>query len=135
MSYTYDFDAKYHKLHTWVRMENGLAVVGVSDYAQQRLSDVMWVELPAVGAAIAQGDAVCYIESIKSSGEAYSPVSGEVVEVNQELAATPDLINRDPYGQAWLAKLRPGRPDELAGLMNAESYEAFVTEEEQTGGH
>jgi glycine cleavage system H protein len=135
MSYTYDLDAKYNKLHAWVKIDNGLAVVGVSDYAQQRLSDVMWVELPAIGAAIAQGDAVCYIESIKASGEAYSPISGEVVEVNSALTEKPDLINNDPYGQAWLAKLRPTRLEELAVLMDAGAYEAFVIEEEETGGH
>jgi glycine cleavage system H protein len=135
MSYTYDPNAKYNQLHAWVRMDNDLAVVGVSDYAQQRMSDVMWVELPAVGAVLAQGDAVGFIESIKASGEAYSPVSGEVVEVNKALEAKPDLINQDPYGQAWLAKLRPTQPGQLNGLMNAEAYEAFVIEEEQTGGH
>ncbi len=135
MSYIYELDAKYHKLHTWVRLEGELAVVGISDYAQQRLSDVMWVELPSVGAIVGQGEAVCYIESIKSSGEAYAPVSGEVVEVNSALATKPDLMNQDPYGQAWVAKLRPTHLEELAGLMGAEDYEAFVIEEEQTGGH
>lgn len=135
MGYTFDSDAKYNKLHAWVRIDDGLAVVGISDYAQQRLSDVMWVEIPAVGAYINQGEAIGYVESIKASGEAYSPVSGEIVEVNPALAAAPDLINRDPYGQAWFAKLRLSRPEELAGLMNSEVYEAFVVEEEQAGGH
>jgi glycine cleavage system H protein len=135
MTYTYDLDARYHELHTWVRVDGDVAVVGVSDYAQQRLSDVMWVELPAVGASIAQGDAVCYIESIKSSGEAYAPISGEVVEVNRALEGKPDLLNRDPYGEAWVAKLRLSRPSELDGLMGPGAYEKFVTEEVETGGH
>lgn len=135
MTYTYDSNARYHKLHTWVRMDGDLAVVGVSDYAQQRLSDVMWVELPAVGASLSQGDAVCFIESIKSSGEAYAPISGEVIEANRSLESKPDLLNQDPYGEAWVAKLRLTRPEELDGLMGAVAYEAFVAEEETTGGH
>ncbi len=135
MGYQYDVVAKYSPTHAWVRLDGALAVVGVSDYAQKQLSDVMWVELPAVGATIAAGDSMAVIESVKASGDAYSPISGEVVEVNQALGARPELINQDPYGQAWLAKLRPARPDELAGLMDATAYEAFVLEEEQQGGH
>lgn len=135
MSHIYDLDSRYHKLHTWVRLDGDLAVVGITDYAQERLSDVMWVELPAVGATVAQGEALCFIESIKSSGEAYAPISGEVIEVNPALTAKPDLMNRDPYGEAWVAKVRPARPEEFAGLMGAEAYEAYVIEEEQTGGH
>ena len=121
--------------HAWVRLDSQLAVIGVSDYAQKQLSDVMWVELPALGTVLAKGDVLSAIESIKASGEVYSPITGEVVEVNVALEATPDLINRDPYGEAWLAKLRPGGPAELDDLMDAHAYQAFVAEEDQTGGH
>lgn len=136
MGYTYDQRARYAHTHAWVRLEGELAVIGVSDYAQQRLSDVMWVELPRIGSVVASGDPIGVIESIKASGDAYSPISGEVVEANAALEAKPDLINQDPYGQAWLAKLRPSRPTELTELMDAPAYEAYVLlEEEKTGGH
>ena len=126
MGYTYDQRAKYAHTHAWVRLEGELAVIGVSDYAQQQLSDVMSVELPRIGSVVAAGDPIVAVESVKASGDAYSPISGEVVEVNTALEAKPDLINQDPYGQAWLAKLRPSRPTELTELMDAPAYEAFV---------
>jgi len=135
MGYTYDQRAKYAHTHAWVRLEGELAVIGVSDYAQQQLSDVMWVELPRIGFVVAAGDPIVAVESIKASGDAYSPISGEVVEVNTALEAKSDLINQDPYGQGWLAKLRPSRPTELTELMDAPAYEAFVVESEKTGGH
>jgi glycine cleavage system H protein len=135
MSYTYDPDARYTRSHTWVRLDGQLAVIGVSDYAQKHLSDVMWVELPAPGTVLAEGDVLSEVESIKASGEVYAPVAGEVVEVNAALASTPDLINRDPYGEAWLAKVRPADAADLEDLMDVQAYEAFVVEEEQTGGH
>ena len=135
MGYTYDQRAKYAHTHAWVRLEGELAVIGVSDYAQQQLSDVMWVELPRIGFVVAAGDPIVAVESVKASGDAYSPISGEVVEVNTALETKSDLINQDPYGQAWLAKLRPSRPMELAELMDAPAYEAFVVESETTGGH
>jgi len=135
MGYTYDAQAKYARSHAWVRLDGEFAVVGVSDYAQQRLSDVMWVEVSRPGTVITSGEPVGEIESVKASGDAYSPVSGEVIEVNEALGAQPDLINRDPYGQGWLAKLRLSSPTELMSLMDASAYEAFVLEEETTGGH
>ena len=134
MGYTYDQRAKYAHTHAWVRLEGELAVIGVSDYAQQQLSDVMWVELPRIGFVVAAGDPIVVIESVKASGDAYSPISGEVVEVNMALEARSDLINQDPYGRAWLAKLRPSRPAELTELMDAPAYETFV-ENEKAGGH
>jgi glycine cleavage system H protein len=135
MGYTYDQRAKYARTHAWVRLEGELAVIGVSDYAQHQLSDVMSVELPRIGSVVAAGDPIVAVESIKASGDAYSPISGEVVEVNMALEARSDLINQDPYGRAWLAKLRPSRPTELTELMDAPAYEAFVVESETTGGH
>ena len=135
MGYQYDLAAKYSRTHAWVRLDGALAVVGVSDYAQKQLSDVMWVELPKVGATVTAGDSIAVIESVKATDDAYSPISGEVVEVNPALEAKPELINQDPYGQAWLAKLRPAQPDELAQLMDARAYEDFVQEEVQQGGH
>jgi glycine cleavage system H protein len=134
MGYTYDQRAKYAYTHAWVRLEGELAVIGVSDYAQQQLSDVMWVELPRIGSVVAAGDPIVAVESVKASGDAYSPISGEVVEVNTALETKSDLINQDPYGRAWLAKLRPSRPMELSALMDAPAYEAFV-ENEKAGGH
>lgn len=135
MGYKYDLQARYANTHAWVRLEGELAVIGVSDYAQQQLSDVMWVELPRIGTIVASGDPIVAIESVKSSSDAYSPISGEVVEVNTALETKSDLINHDPHGQGWLAKLRPSRPEELAELMDAPAYEAFVLEEEKAGRH
>lgn len=135
MGYQYDLAAKYSQTHAWVRLDGALAVVGVTDYAQKQLSDVMWVELPKVGAMVAAGDSMAVIESVKATDDAYSPVSGEVVEVNPVLEGKPELVNKDPFGQAWLAKVRLTQPAELDQLMDAAAYEAFVQEEVEKGGH
>jgi glycine cleavage system H protein len=135
MGYVYDPAVRYDGAHTWARLEGELVVVGVSDFAQKQMSDVMAVELPRIGTVVGRGDPICIIESVKSSSDAYSPIGGEVVAINTALEAKPDLINQDPYGLAWLAKLRPARAAELSELMDAGAYEAFVVEEETTGGH
>lgn len=135
MAYTYDSKARYARTHDWARVEGDLVVCGISDYAQYALSDVVYVELPEVGSTIAQGGVYSTVESVKAAEEVYAPVGGEIVEVNEELEDTPELLNEDPYGSAWIVKIRPELLDELENLMDAEAYEAYVTELEESGGN
>jgi glycine cleavage system H protein len=135
MAYKFDPAAKYAMSHEWVRMEGEFAVVGVSDYAQHLLSDVVYVELPEVGDTLTQGDSMGTVESVKAAEDAYAPVSGEVVEVNADLESNPEWINSDPYGKAWMAKVSPSQLDELGRLMDAAAYEKFVQDEEEKGAH
>ena len=135
MNYRVDAKAKYAKSHEWARLEGEFAVIGVSDYAQHLLSDVVYVELPEVGDAVTKGESFGTVESVKAAEDAYAPVSGEVVEVNTELENNPEWVNEDPYGKAWLMKIAPSDPNELAGLMDAESYGHYVDDLESKGEH
>lgn len=135
MAYQYDTAARYAKTHDWVRIEDGLAVCGISDYAQHALSDVVYIELPEVGATYQQGDVYSTVESVKAAEEVYAPLSGEVVETNEVLEDSPELLNTHPYDRAWIIKLRPADPGELTKLMDAAAYEAFIRELEEKGGH
>ncbi len=120
----------YSKTHEWVRMEGEVATVGITDYAQEQLGDVVMVELPAVGKGVTAGQEMGTVESVKAVSEVFSPVSGTVVEVNGELEAHPELVNQDPFGAGWLVRVKVSEPP--SGLMDAAAYEAFVQEE---GGH
>jgi glycine cleavage system H protein len=133
MAYKYDPNARYAKTHDWVRVEDGLAVCGISDYAQHALSDVVYVELPDTGTAVTQGEVYTTVESVKAAEEVFAPVSGEIVAVNEALEDTPEALNTDPYG-AWIVKIKPADMGELDALMDAAAYEAFVAAEE-AGGH
>jgi glycine cleavage system H protein len=133
MAYKYDPNARYAKTHDWVRVEDGLAVCGISDYAQHALSDVVYVELPDTGTAVTQGEVYTTVESVKAAEEVFAPVSGEIVAVNEALEDTPEALNTDPYG-AWIVKIQPSDLAELDALMDAAAYEAFVAAEE-AGGH
>lgn len=133
MAYKYDPNARYAKTHDWVRVEDGLAVCGISDYAQHALSDVVYVELPDAGTAVTQGEVYTTVESVKAAEEVFAPVSGEIVAVNEALEDTPEALNSDPYG-AWIVKIKPANEGELGALMDAAVYEAFVAAEE-AGGH
>ena len=135
MSYKFDPKAKYAKSHEWARVEGDTVVIGVSDYAQHLLSDVVYVELPEVGDTLTQGESLGTVESVKAAEDAYAPVSGEVVEVNAELEDNPEWVNEHPYGKAWLVKVTPSDPGELDGLMDVTTYEKYVAEEEEKGGH
>ncbi len=133
--YRYDQKARYAKSHEWARMEGGTAVIGVSDYAQHLLSDVVYVELPSEGDTVTAGESFGTVESVKAAEDAYAPISGEVVEVNTDLEASPERVNEDPYGKAWLIKVKPSDPAELEGLMDAATYQKYVAEEEEKGEH
>ena len=117
---------KYSKDHEWVRVEADIGTVGISDYAQDQLGDVVYVELPEVGRTVAQNEEAAVVESVKAASEVYAPVSGEVVEVNQALEEDPALVNGDPTGEGWFLKLRLSAPGELDGLMDEAAYADYV---------
>lgn len=119
-------DLRYTEEHEWVRVEGSQAVVGITDYAQDALGDVVYVELPAVGADALAGAAICEIESTKSVSEIYVPVAGAVVEVNEALADRPELVNTDPYGEGWIFRLELTDPADVGGLLDAPAYRAFA---------
>jgi glycine cleavage system H protein len=122
----YPSDYRYTSEHEWVRLEGDLATVGITDYAQHELGDVVYVELPKVGAKLNAGQSFGTVESVKAVSDIYAPVSGEVTEVNSALTQTPESINKDPHGKAWLIKLKVSNSSEIAKLMNAAAYEAFL---------
>lgn len=124
-----DADARYAKTHEWVRMENGLAVVGISDAAQDMLSDIVYIELPEEGATVRAGEKAAVVESVKAAEDVNAPVSGVVVAVNDELVGTPEVVNSEPYG-AWFFKVQPtdALEAELAALMDSDAYDSYVDE-------
>lgn len=120
-------DLKYTVEHEWLRQPGeaaGSVRVGITDYAQDALGDIVYVSLPEVGATVAAGDACGELESTKSVSDVYAPVSGEIVAVNETLDATPELVNNDPYGAGWLFEVVPASADDLDGLLDAAAYEA-----------
>jgi glycine cleavage system H protein len=122
----YPKNYRYTKEHEWINVEGGLATIGITDYAQHELGDVVFVELPKPGAQIETGKSFGTVESVKAVSEIYAPVAGEVIEVNGELQNTPEKINNDPHGGAWLIKVRLTNTAELSGLMDAAAYEAYI---------
>jgi glycine cleavage system H protein len=122
-------DLKYTKSHEWVRIEDdGTAVVGITDHAQAALGDLVFVETPEVGATFDAGDACAVVESVKAASDVYSPLAGEVVDANGDLADTPELVNQDPYGDGWIMRLRLDDPDEAEELLDANDYEDTLEE-------
>ncbi|MBN2703274.1 MAG: glycine cleavage system protein GcvH [Pontiellaceae bacterium] len=116
-------DLFYAKTHEWVSLEEGIATIGITDFAQSQLSDLTFVELPEVGTALEAGDEAAVVESVKAAADVYAPVSGEVVAVNEELEESPDLINADAFGKGWLFKLRVDNESDVDALLDADSYE------------
>jgi len=117
-------ELRYSPDHEWIRPEGDLARVGLTDYAQDQLGDIVYVELPSVGAHIAQGAVFATVESVKSVSECFMPLSGEVVAVNVPLSDNPVLLNQSPYGDGWMIQVRPDDPADIAGLLTAEAYRA-----------
>ena len=115
---------RYQESHEWIGTEDGAVAVGITDHAQEELSDVVYVELPEAGASISKGDPVAVVESVKAASDIYAPASGTVTEVNQALEENPGLVNSDPYGEGWIFKLEPGDPAEVDALMDAAAYTA-----------
>lgn len=119
----------YSKDHEWVKVEDGQAVVGITDFAQDQLGDVVFVEVPEAGAELGVGDGLTTIESVKAVSDVYSPLGGKIAQVNEELGDAPQLINEDPYGKGWIAVLEIADAAELKGLLTAEEYKKFLSEE------
>ncbi len=119
-------DLKYTKTHEWLRMEGDTAVVGITDYAQEQLTDIIFADLPAAGSHYDAGAEVCSVESVKAVGYNYSPVAGTLVEANELLKKEPEKLNQDPYGAAWLFKIKPDEPLKTGELLSAAEYKAYL---------
>jgi glycine cleavage system H protein len=115
-------ELKYAKSHEWVRVENGVATVGITDHAQHELTDIVFAEVPAVGRKLSAGEACAVVESVKTASDIYAPVAGEVVASNDAIAKDPALINSDPYGKGWFFKVKLASPDDLGRLLDAAAY-------------
>lgn len=119
---------KYTKEHEWIKVEGNIGIIGITDFAQDQLGDVVFVEVPAVGRVLKQNEQFGVVESVKTVSDLYSPISGKVVEVNAELESSPELVNQGPYEQGWMLKVELSNPAEVEGLLDAAGYEAFVKE-------
>jgi len=121
-------ELRYTKEHEWIRVEGDSVVIGVTDYAQNALTDVVWVELPEMGAVVGSMDSFASVESVKSVSEIYAPISGEVIEINDVLEDSPELINEDPYGEGWICKMSISDNSELASLLDGTTYRGLIEE-------
>jgi len=122
----YPENFRYTKEHEWVKAEGGTGTIGITDHAQKELGDIVYVDLPKPGAIAEKGKSIGSVESVKAVSDVYSPVSGEVVEINEALATAPEKLNEDPHGGAWLVKIKLSAPEELDHLMSAAEYQAYV---------
>lgn len=121
-------DLKYAETHEWIRVDGDIATVGISDHAQEELSDIVFAEPPNLGDTLTAGDPAAVVESVKAASDIYAPISGEVVEINEALSSDPDLINSDPYGAGWIFKVKISEPLELDDLSDAETYREQIAE-------
>jgi glycine cleavage system H protein len=122
----YPENFRYTKEHEWVHVEGGAATIGITDHAQQELGDIVYVDLPKVGAHLDQGKSLGSVESVKAVSDVYAPVSGEVTEINGLLADSPEKLNEDPHGAAWLVKVKLSAPAEVQNLMTAAEYQTYI---------
>ncbi|HWV26874.1 MAG TPA: glycine cleavage system protein GcvH [Aeromicrobium sp.] len=120
-------DLHYSEEHEWVRLDDDVAIIGISDFAQDQLGDIVYVQLPDVGESVSAGSVIGELESTKSVSDVFSPIDGEVVARNDALDSSPEVINSDPYGEGWLLKVRVAGDDPLAGLLSAEEYSALTS--------
>jgi len=123
---TFDESVKYQKSHEWARKDGDQVVVGISDYAQDSLGDVVFVELPEVGSSFKQGESFGVVESVKSASDLFMPVGGEIAEVNDALSETPETVNQSPFGEGWMIKIKPTDVSELDSLLSAADYQEYV---------
>ncbi len=121
-------DLYYTKEHEWVKVEGDTAIVGITDYAQSELGDILYVELPDVGKTVSAGDVLATVEAVKAVSDVYAPLSGEVIEVNEALSTTPEVINKDPYGEGWMVKIKISNPDEVNQLLSPADYRNLIGE-------
>ncbi|HEY7335823.1 MAG TPA: glycine cleavage system protein GcvH [Bryobacteraceae bacterium] len=127
----YPENYRYTKEHEWVRLEGDIGIVGITDHAQKELGDIVYADLPKPGTLVEQGKAMGSVESVKAVNEIFSPVSGEVVEANEALAATPEKLNQDPHGEGWLVKIKVSAPAEVDALLSAADYQKFIGAESE----
>jgi len=120
---------KYTKEHEWIKVEGDIGTIGITNFAQEQLGDIVSVEFPNIGKEFSTGESMALIDSMKTTSDVYAPVSGEILDVNSELESQPELMNEDPYGKGWILKLKIKNPDELEKLMNVEDYEAYMEKE------
>ncbi|MCK8114292.1 glycine cleavage system protein GcvH [Anaerosoma tenue] len=125
----YPKELKYDREHEWVRLEGDVATIGISDFAQDQLGEVVYVDLPSVGEAVSTGESFGEVESVKSVSELFSPISGEIVEVNEALEDAPETVNEDCYNAGWMIKVKVEDAAEVEALMDADDYEAYIAEE------
>lgn len=123
---TFSDSVKYQKSHEWAQKDGDTFVVGISDYAQDSLGDVVFVELPEVGSSLKQGETFGVVESVKAASDVYMPIGGEILETNGDLEDSPEVINEDPFGKGWLLKVKPSDPSEYDALMDAKDYEEYT---------
>ncbi len=124
-------ELRYTNQHEWFRDESGTGIVGITDYAQQALGDVVYVEMPEIGTIFSKGDAFGVVESVKAASDIFAPVSGEIIEINQALEEHPEYINQSPYGDGWIIKLKVSEPSDINALMDSQKYQEFVKLEEE----
>ncbi|HXK90768.1 MAG TPA: glycine cleavage system protein GcvH [Bacteroidales bacterium] len=117
---------KYAKTHEWVRVDGDYAYIGISDFAQSELGDIVYVDVPTLGENLSKGDVFGTIEAVKTVSDVYLPISGEVIEFNEALATNPELINKDPYGEGWIVKVKMTNPAEIDNLLSADDYKAAI---------
>ncbi len=122
---------KYSKEHEWVATEGAVATIGITDHAQDQLGEIVYIELPSVGDKISKDDPFGVVESVKAVSDIYAPVSGTVIEINEDLPESPEIVNEDPYGDGWLVKVRISDADDLADLLDSEEYEQLVSKERE----
>lgn len=130
-----DKDCRYTETHEWVRVEGDEATTGITDFAQEQLSDIVFVELPELGDEFEKGEVFATVESVKAASDCYLPLGGEIIEINEELEGAPQLVNEDPYGAAWFVKFRASNLAELDSLMDPQAYEKHCAEELEKGEH
>ncbi|BFH74259.1 glycine cleavage system protein GcvH [Sulfurisphaera javensis] len=123
-------DRYYSETDEWILVKDNIAIIGITDYAQKKLRDIVGVELPEVGREVKSGDSIAVVESVKAAADIYSPLSGKVIEVNQKLLDSPELINRDPYGEGWIFKLEIRDKNEMEKLLSPEKYSELIKEKE-----
>lgn len=122
---------KYTREHEWIRVDNGVAVVGITQFASNQLGDVVFVDVPTVGKTVNAGDSFGTVESVKAVSELFAPVSGKVLEVNEELEGSPELVNEDPYGDGWIIKLQPSSAKDIDGLLSPAAYADLLKHEQE----
>jgi glycine cleavage system H protein len=121
-------ELKFTKEHEWIKINEGVAVIGISGFAQEQLGDIVSIELPKAGAIFRQGQTMAIVDSVKASSDIYAPISGEILEVNEGLIEKPEMINQSPYDSGWIAKIKPSNMEEFENLMTKEKYDRYIGE-------